>query len=246
MSPTIYADQPAEELPAVRAGRLPDRYAYRMQDVLLERLAPLLVEGVRILDVGAGRSPTIPPEDRPAGCIYVGTDISAQELDSAPPGAYDQTVVQDISASPGELRDFDLILTWQVLEHVPNLAAALANLGSALRPGGVLLAQTSGSYAAFAVLARVMPHKLRVWAMARFLGHKEEQKFPTHFDRCTEKAIRSMLAGWSSVEIVTHYRGAPYFSMWGPLRRLYLLYEDAIARRDAVNLGTHYLIIARR
>jgi SAM-dependent methyltransferase len=246
MSPTIYVDEPAEELPDVQAGRLPDRYGYRMQDVLLERLRPLLVEGVRILDVGAGRAPTIAPEDRPPGTVYVGLDISAEELDSAPPGAYDRTVVHDISTPSAELRDFDLILSWQVLEHVPNLATALANLGSMLRPGGVLLAQTSGSYAAFAVLARVVPHKLRVWAMARFLGHQQEQKFPTRFDRCTEKAIRGMLAGWSSTEIVSHYRGAPYFSMSRPLQRCYLLYEDAIARRDAGNLATHYLIIARR
>jgi SAM-dependent methyltransferase len=246
MSPTIYADEPAQELPDVRAGRLPDRYSYRMQDVLLERLAPLLVDGVRILDVGAGRSPTIPPEDRPAGCVYVGTDISAEELDSAPPGAYDETVVQDISASAGELRDFDLVLSWQVLEHVPNLAQALANLGSTLRPGGVLLAQTSGSYAAFSVLAKVMPHRLRVRVMARLLGHREEEKFPTRYDRCTAKAIRSMLSGWSSLDIVPFYRGAPYFGMSRALQRLYLVYEDAVARRNAVNLATHYLIVARR
>jgi SAM-dependent methyltransferase len=246
MSPTIYADEPAEELADVQAGRLPARYGSRMQDVLLEKLRPLLVDGVRILDVGAGRSPTIAPQDRPPGCEYVGLDISAQELESAPSGAYDSSVVHDISSPYAGLRDFDLVLSWQVLEHVSDLNRTLANLGEMLRPGGVLLAQTSGSYAAFALLARVMPHRLRVYAMARFLGHREEQKFPTSYDRCTEKAIRAMLSGWASVEIVPHYRGAPYFGMVRQLQRVYLVYENTVARRHATNLATHYLIIARR
>jgi SAM-dependent methyltransferase len=246
MSPTIYADEPAEELPAVQAGRLPARYSYRMQDVLLEKLRPLLVEGVRILDVGAGRSPTIAPQDRPPGCEYVGLDISAEELAAAPPGAYDSGVVHDISTPYAELRDFDVILSWQVLEHVANLEAALTNFGAMLRPGGVLLAQTSGSYAAFSLLARVVPHRLRVYGMARLLGHREEQKFATRYDRCTDQAIRSILSGWASVEIVPFYRGAPYFGMARPLQRLYLVYEDAVATRNSTKLATHYLIVARR
>jgi SAM-dependent methyltransferase len=246
MSPTIYADEPPQELADVSAGRLPDRYGYRMQDVLLERLRPLLVDGVRILDVGGGRSPTIAPEDRPAGCTYVGLDVSADELTSAPPGAYDGAVVHDVSTPHPELRDFDLILSWQVLEHVSELHRALDNLRLMLRPGGVLLAQLSGANAAFALLARVMPHRLRVYAMARFLGHPGELKFPTRYDRCTDRAMRGMLADWAAVEIVPFYRGAPYFAVARPLQSLYLHYEDAVARRHLVNLATHYLIVAQR
>jgi hypothetical protein len=82
--------------------------------------------------------------------------------------------------------------------------------------------------------------------MARYLGHKEEQKFPTRYDRCTERSIRSMLAAWSSVEIVPYYRAAPYFGMARPVQRLYLVYENAVARRNVTALATHYLIIAHR
>jgi SAM-dependent methyltransferase len=246
MSPTIYADEPAQELEQVRAGRLPERYGRRMQDTLLERLRPLLVDGVRILDVGAGRSPTVAPEDRPPGCVYVGLDISDEELRSAPPDAYDRTVVHDISEPAPDLGDFDVILSWQVLEHVPRLDRALANLRAMLGPGGVLLAQTSGSFAAFSILARVMPHRLRVLAMSRFLGHPEELKFPTRFDRCYDRAIRRFLGDFSAVEIVPHYRGAPYFGMWRPLQQCYLAYENAVARHHLANLATHYLIVATR
>jgi 2-polyprenyl-6-hydroxyphenyl methylase/3-demethylubiquinone-9 3-methyltransferase len=244
MSPTI--DQaPPEELEDVRAGRLPARYGYRMQDVFLERLRPLLVPGVRILDLGAGRSPTLAPEDRPEGCYYVGLDISAEELEAAPPAAYDASYVHDIVEPLAELREFDVVISWQVLEHVSSLPQALANLRGTLQPGGTLLAQLSGTFAAFALASRVIPHRLRVEAMARYLGHAEELKFPTHFDHCYARAIKSLLREWGSGEIVSYYRGAPYFSMSRPLQRLYLGYENFIESRSISSLATHYLIIAR-
>jgi hypothetical protein len=114
-----------------------------------------------------------------------------------------------------------------------------------LRPGGTLLAQLSGSFAAFALAARVMPHRLRVKAMARYLGHHEDEKFPTHYDRCSARAIAKLLSDWDSSEIVPFFRGAPYFSMSRPLQRLYLGYENFIASHSWDSLATHYLIVAR-
>jgi 2-polyprenyl-6-hydroxyphenyl methylase/3-demethylubiquinone-9 3-methyltransferase len=245
VSPTI--DQaPPEELEDVRAGRLPARYGYRMQDVFLERLRPLLTPGVTILDVGAGRAPTLAPPDRPADCRYLGLDISAAELEAAGDDAYDAGYVHDIIEPLPEVGDVDVIISWQVLEHVSSLPRALANLRDILRPGGTLLAQTSGSFAAFAVAARVMPHQLRVKVMARYLGHHEEEKFPTSYDHCTARALRKLLGDWESSELVPFYRGAPYFSMSRPLQRLYLGYEDLIAARGWENLATHYLIAAQK
>ena len=233
-----------EELEDVRAGRLPVRYGYRMQDAFLERLRPLLNPGVTILDVGAGRSPMMAPADRPPGCIYLGLDISAEELSAAGSAAYDVSFVHDIAEPLADLRNVDVIVSWQVLEHVASLPRALANLRAMLRPGGTLLAQTSGSFAAFALVARAMPHRLRVKALTRFLGHLEEDKFPTYYDHCTARALRRLLSGWEWSEIVSFYRGAPYFSMSRPLQRLYLAYEDFIATRGWENLATHYLLMA--
>lgn len=238
--------QTAVELPDVEAGRLPPRYGRRMQDVLLEHLDPLLNPNVAILDVGAGRKPSIAPKDRPTGCRYVGLDLSEEELLSAPAGAYDRAVAHDITHPLALGEQFDLVLSWQVLEHVRPIDGVLENLRKVLRPGGTMLAQLSGSFSAFALLARVLPHQVRVRAMVRFLGHAEEEKFPTHYDRCWASALERMCAPWSAVTLVTYYRGATYFGMWRPLQRGYLAYESVIARRDVRNLATHYLVIARR
>lgn len=245
MSPTILAGEPAHELPDVQAGYLPARYGEPMQATFLDRVTPLLRSGVKVLDIGAGRAPTIAVEDRPDGCVYVGTDIDGTELEAAPPGAYDETLVADVTRPFPGAHDFDLVLSWQVLEHVRPLDQALANLHAVLRPGGTLVAHFSGGRAFFAAAARVVPHRVRSVAMSRLLGSAAEEKFPTQFDRCHASAIEAMTAGWSSVELVPFYRGAAYLSFARPLQRGYLLYEDAVARHDWQGLATHYLLVAR-
>jgi SAM-dependent methyltransferase len=223
---------PSDTLADVQAGRLPERYRQRMQDVFLEHLQPLLVPGVRILDVGSGRTPSLGPEDRPEGCHYIGLDIAEEELLAAGPGAYDESFAHDITKPLPAVRDVDLVISWQVLEHVSPLPAAFANLHATLRPGGTMLVQLSGSHAAFAVAAHVIPRRLAVKLMVDVLDHPPEQKFPTEFDDCHPRAFRRMLSSWSSSEIVSFYRAAPYFGMSRPLQRIYLGYENLIASRS--------------
>jgi SAM-dependent methyltransferase len=246
MSPTIEPGAPAEELPLVESGLLPDRYARQMQDEFFERARPLLVNGVAVLDVGAGRYPTIAPADRPDGCRYAGLDIEPEELEAAGPDSYDESIVADITTPLGRDEEFDLVLSWQVLEHVTPLADAIENLRRSLRPGGTLLAQLTGSNAAFAAVGRLLPQRAKLWMTTRLLGHREEEKFPTQYDRSSHRALARMLEPWSRFEIVPFYRGATYFRFSRPLTRAYLAYESAIERRRARNLATHYLVVAQR
>ena len=236
-------------LPPMVAGvdpRIPESESNPELDQRPIGVKPLLVPDVAILDVGAGRYPTLAAADRPSGCRYVGLDIESTELDAAAPGAYDEGVVADITKPLGRDGEFDLIVSWQVLEHVSPLKDALENLRAALRPGGTLLAQLTGSNAAFALGGRLVPPKARVWLATHVLGHQEEEKFPTRYDRSSHRTLERMLSDWSAVEIVPFYRGAPYFAFWRPAQRAYLAYESAIERRERANLATHYLVIAQR
>jgi SAM-dependent methyltransferase len=243
VSPTI-RDEPAVELGQVADGRLPPRYSYRMQDVFLTRLLPRLLDGVRILDVGAGRAPTLAPEDRPPGCWYAGLDVSPTELAAAPPGAYDEVFVQNVATPLAN--QFDLILSWQVLEHVAEVDVALENLRQALRPGGALIAQLTGSRAVFSLIGRALPHRARRLVLTHALGHPAEEKFPLASGVRTASSLERALARWRRSEIIPFYRGATYFSPLRPVQRAYLVYESALARRQLRNFATHYLIIAER
>jgi SAM-dependent methyltransferase len=246
MSPTILPDELPVEHDDVIAGRLPARYGYRLQDVFLEHLTPLLRPDIAVFDVGAGRSPTLPLLGRPAGCRYVGLDVSADELAAAPAGAYDETIAADVTAPFALSEPVDLALSWQVLEHVKPIDRAFENLHDSLRPDGTLLAMLSGGRAVFAVLARLMPHAVRSQIMVRLLHHEADEKFPTAYDRCTAGALEGMLARWSDVQVIPFYRGATYFNMSRTLQRAYLVYENELERRAWRDFATHYLVVATR
>lgn len=237
----------AEQRRRVAAGELPPRYGQPWGEPFFAAARPALTPGCRVLDVGAGRLPTLPIEERPPGCTYYGLDVSGAELEAAGPGAYDETVVADISAGTlPALAEFDLILSWQVLEHVPSTAAALDNMRACLRPGGRLVCQVSGSLAVFALLARIVPHPISSRLMHRLLGTAVEEKFPTRYDRCRRSQLEPLLATFSEHGIVPRYRAGTYFRFSRPLERAYLAYENWIERTGKAELATHYVIWAVR
>jgi SAM-dependent methyltransferase len=229
----------------VAAGELPPRYAEPWARPFFAATQPALTPGAAILDVGSGRRPALPPEERPAGCTYVGLDVSGAELAAAGEDAYDETVVNDISRRQDDLKErFDLVLSWQVLEHVPSLEDALENMHGYLRPGGRMVAHLSGSLAAFSLLGRVLPHPVSSRLMQRLLGAAPEEKFPTRYDRCRATKLRPLLARWSEHGIVPRYKGGGYFRFSRPLERTYLAYENWAERSGRPDLATHYVIWA--
>ena len=140
----------------------------------------------------------------------------------------------------------DLVVSWAVLEHVAPLDVAIANIHSYLRPGGLFVAQLSGGRSAFALINRLIPHRLAKVAMKRLLRRDPESVFPAPYDRCTYSELSRAFAGWSHVRIVARYRGAGYFGFLPPLQRLYLRLEDLLVRGRHRDLATHYLLVARR
>jgi SAM-dependent methyltransferase len=101
-------------------------------------LLPMLRPEMRLLDVGCGAGAIT------AGLVagvaeVVGIDASAAELERArgrvPAGTFVQA---DAEALPFEDASFDAALAHALLEHLPDPAAALAELRRVLRPGGVL------------------------------------------------------------------------------------------------------------
>ena len=222
----------------------PARY-YKWQSSFLERSSLSLIEGARVLDVGSGCVPSITPGRRPRGCRYTGMDVSAAELARSSPGYYDETIVVDVGQHlPQLVEHFDLVVSWQVLEHVKPLATALENMRSYLRPGGRFVATLSGRFSLYGLLNQVTPDRLARWAMQRLNGRRPETVFPAYYDSCWYSALERLLAPWSRAEVVPFFIGGTYFSFSETLKGAYLRYEDWIYEKQYINLATHYLIDA--
>jgi SAM-dependent methyltransferase len=227
----------------VRAGQLPHRYEETSGRSFFAAARPALVEGATVLDVGSGRRPTLPPHYRPPACTYVGLDVSAEELHAAEPDAYDEIVVASITDRVRELDSrFDLILSWQVLEHVESMEAALDTMHAYLKPGGRMVGLLSGTFAAHSLLGRVVPHRVASRLMERLLSMDPEGKFPTHYNCCHASALDGLLTSWSEHGVIARYKGGTYFKFWRPLERAYLSYENWAERSGRRNLATHYVI----
>jgi 2-polyprenyl-3-methyl-5-hydroxy-6-metoxy-1,4-benzoquinol methylase len=92
----------------------------------------------RVLDVGCGRGLLL-AQLRQRGWEVQGTELSEQSA------AYPRDVL-GIPVHIGDLADlhlpseqFDAVVMWHVLEHVPDPAVVLAEVARLLRPGGIFL-----------------------------------------------------------------------------------------------------------
>ncbi len=228
-----------------RTGKLPSRYSEPWRAPFDTRVKTGLRPGMSILDVGSGRSPTLPLSTRPPGCSYVGLDISLSELQKAGIGAYDEMVVANVMDRMPQLEGkFDLVISWQVLEHVKRVDVAIDNLRAYLKPGGRFIAQMSGTFSAFGLINRIVPQRFGVWAMHRLLNRAPDTVFPAYYHLCWYSALDQILRPWSQAEIVPRYLGAGYFRFLRSLQGLYIAYEEWTYRRSYQNLASYYLIDA--
>jgi SAM-dependent methyltransferase len=242
------ARPPLATLRDARELRLPHRYATDVWDrPFRSRLASLLHPDGEVLDIGAGRRPTVGPEDRPDGTRYVGLDLDADELKKAPPGSYDDTVVAPAEERVPSLEDrFDLVLSFFALEHVSSTARVLENARAYLRPGGWLLAQTAGSRSPFAIGNRILPPRIAQLVLQRTQSRDADAIFPARYDQCRYSALTALLDDWSEHEVVPLFTGAGYALFSRALTVAYVASEEWIYRTGRRDLAPYYLVAARR
>jgi SAM-dependent methyltransferase len=227
--------------------RLPPRYREEWGGEFWECVGTELRRGATVLDVGAGRRPTISLEERPVDVYYVGLDESPGELDASEPGSYDEKVVGDAQVLIPELTGrFDLIVAWQVLEHFSDLPRAAAAFYEYAKPGGLFVSMLSGRYAAFSIANRILPQAVSRRLVAHLMRRPAETVFPAFYDHAYERGLRAAFAGWDELRVVPLWRGGDYFARLPGLRWLYLRYEDWTIRHHHTNLATHYMVAARK
>ncbi len=199
---------------------LPEHYRVDGNRFFIDEFAPrYLTPGLRVFDVGSGRSPYLSKERKDALRLHVtGLDISRSELDAAPAGAYDQTIESDITLYHGR-RDADLVICQALLEHVTDVGLAMAGIASILRPDGIALIFVPSRNAAFARLNLLLPQRLKRWLLfSIFPQTRNTQGFASYYDRCTPRALAALVSqcGFSIAE-ERHFWASAYFSFCLPV-----------------------------
>jgi len=101
------------------------------------RIASALLNGrkqIKLLEAGCGSATHIKFN---ADVYPVGVDISKEELEKNT--FVQEKILGDIQECALPEREFDVVICWMVLEHLPTPRAALRNLFRAVKPEGLLI-----------------------------------------------------------------------------------------------------------
>jgi SAM-dependent methyltransferase len=217
---------------------LPEQYR-RTSNFRATIVPRYLVDSTTIYDVGGGSLPCVDVGTKQRLHLHVvGLDIDAVELSKAPQGAYDRTIVSDISHFEGT-GDADLVLCHAALEHVRCTSSAFRAMSTILKPGGRLVLFTPSRNAAFAWLNLLLPERVKRALLFALLPHKnpEHSGFPAYYDRCTPRDFRRLAEQHGlEVEDLKGFFKSSYFSVFLPLYvvwRLWILTFHRVAGEQA-------------
>ena len=123
------------------------------------------------------------------GGLWVGVDAcvpAARQVDEFVNGRLDSLPFADGC--------FDLVLAYNVLEHLPDPAAVLHELARVLKPGGYLCFKTPAANAPLFLLARLLPVRWHKRLKAA-IGVDQEDVFATYYRINTLGQLRRELEG---------------------------------------------------
>lgn len=218
------------------------------QNFIHDFVKPYLLAGSVVYDVGGGKQPMIPVEVKTnLGMRVVGVDIDANELQSAPEGAYDQTVCCDITKYRGN-SDGDVVICQALLEHVANVAEALGAIDSILKPGGVALIFVPSGNAIYAKLNLLLPEKVKRAILFSVFPHSAKaQGFRAYYDHCTPREIKGIAGRYGLLtERARLYYLSTYFAFFAPLYAIWRLWSLAFYLIDREQAAETFSIAFRK
>ncbi|GAA4733685.1 methyltransferase domain-containing protein [Phytohabitans rumicis] len=115
--------------------------------------------GAVLVDVGCGGG-LLAPHLRGKGYRHVGLDLTRSALEQAAAHGV-APVGADAGALPLADGCADVVVAGEILEHVPDLAAAVGEVCRVLRPGGLLVLDTLNSTALSRLIAVTLAERVR-------------------------------------------------------------------------------------
>lgn len=122
---------------------------------------------LRVLDAGCGARL---PFDLPADTHVVGIDVSAEALARNPD--VNKKIIGDIQTHDLPAAAFDVVVCWNVLEHLPRPELALENFARALTDSGILILALPNVLSLKGLVTKFTPHRFHVWVY-RTIFHQE-------------------------------------------------------------------------
>lgn len=136
-----------------------------------------------IYEAGGGSTSFLPLDVLRRSHVTV-VDIDEEQIRN---NSYAQTtILGDIQSYRFAPNSFDLVICYNVIEHVPDVEAALLGFTRALKPNGLILIGAPNPRSLSGVVTKYSPHWFHVWFYRHIRGDRKaglpgQAPFPTHF-----------------------------------------------------------------
>jgi SAM-dependent methyltransferase len=148
----------------------PDAALREVQRFLSDRLGD---RSVRIYEAGGGSASILPSSSLSNSTIVV-VDIDETQLRN---NCYaDTKILGDIQTYVFPASSFDLIVCYNVIEHLTAVDQAIRQFYHALAPGGLLLIGAPNPDSLFGIVTKYSPHWFHVWFYRFILRRKNAGK----------------------------------------------------------------------
>ncbi|MDY7009290.1 MAG: class I SAM-dependent methyltransferase [Planctomycetota bacterium] len=124
-------------------------------------------ETVNVLEAGCGSATHI---KMGANAYVVGIDISRRQLERNE--SLNERILGDIQEYDLPSGGFDLIICWNVLEHLAHPRRALENFARAVRDGGMIILRLPNVLSVEGLMTKCTPHWFHVWVQRHLYGRE--------------------------------------------------------------------------
>jgi SAM-dependent methyltransferase len=124
-------------------------------------------EKLRVLEAGCG---SISYLRFPPDTYLVGIDISEAQLRK---NTYlDEKILGDIERHQLPAEEFDVVVCWNVFEHLPHPEQALSSFARAICPGGLVVLALPNALSVKGLVTKFTPFWFHVWVTRHLMGRK--------------------------------------------------------------------------
>jgi ubiquinone/menaquinone biosynthesis C-methylase UbiE len=210
------------------------KYRYRqeppekqLQEIILNRLQP----DHTVLDAGCGSIARVALRGK---CRMV-VGVDADEGIGDNPGV-DLLVTADLSRLPFRDKAFDIVMSYEVVEHLTNPAACFLELHRVCKDGAIVVLATVNKLHYENFVVALTPYSFHEWYIKKVLGDKGVS-YPTSNRANTPGRLRRMMerAGFTTIAVQCIDSGPIYLSWLTPLYAMGVVYHRLVNRFDKLS-----------
>lgn len=199
-------DTPVDGIPPSQALAL-----RQMHEILIDRFRG---KQIRIFEAGGGSASCLPLSSFDHPKITV-VDIDETQLRN---NSYaSDKILGDIQTYSFPPNSFDLVVCYNVIEHLDSPDKAITQFDDALAPGGLLVIAAPNPESLSGMVTRLTPHWFHVWFYRHILGDKNAGQpgahpFPTVFHRVVSPNALREFCEKRGLEVIyfKQYEGVTY------------------------------------